>query len=172
MSQYQITMQSRKFFYSKWFAWGHTFNLTFPAIIYRTHFNADRPFPAWEIAIFIVMILVLINQCYFYVLPVLRGKTFAEMDNEKIYLSAKNKTIYWSDVQRVIYGDLLSTATLKLKNGKKARINLNCIQGDNSDVYETILAYFQQATDPGFVSTAPSFNWRAEPLPGWFSWMT
>lgn len=77
-----------------------------------------------------------------------QGKTFLEMDSEKIYVRPKNKVVYWADVEKIIYGDFPDKVILKLYNKEKIRIYIQNIKGDNEFIYKTVIACHKKATQP------------------------
>jgi hypothetical protein len=143
-------MNPEKFYYSKWSAWGPLVYMTILFLNdYYNHKKLGRPFfsPPWQIVVLVIVALYLIYHCYAVLLPMLRRKTFMELDNEKMDVRHKNKTIYWCDIREITTGFFYNCLVIKLKNKKKIRIYLNNVKGDDDLIYRTILSYYKLATD-------------------------
>jgi hypothetical protein len=78
----------------------------------------------------------------------LQGKTFLELDSEKIYVRPKNMVVYWTDVEKIVLGDFPEKVILQLYNKKKIRIYIRKVRGDNELIYKTIIAWHKKATNP------------------------
>ncbi|HTE01475.1 MAG TPA: hypothetical protein VK668_19445 [Mucilaginibacter sp.] len=149
-------MPPKKFLYSVWYSLRPALYVAvFGPLSYFNHqrsvkLGSDlRYFSPWTWygTVLIIFALYIIYDCFKFLLPMLRGKAVIELDNEKIDFRHKNKLIYWNDVEKITYGELLDAVVFKLNNGKKVRIYLNCVKGDNAEIYQTILSYYKQATD-------------------------
>jgi hypothetical protein len=113
----------------------------------RATFDEKFLAPQWFVAFLIILPFFIIYHCYKYLMPMLLMKSAIELDSEKINVRLKHKIVYWNDVKEITVNDLFNIAVIKLNNKKKVRIFLNCVRGNNYDVYETILSYYKRATD-------------------------
>ena len=141
-------MKQKQFFYSKWYAWCPFIYFAFLAWLQslNKHFWTTKRFSEPFIIIcFAVVLCTLIYTVVRYTIPMLRGKTFLELDSEKIFMRPKNKLVYWTDVEKITFSDFPESIILKLYNQKKVRINVRHVKGDNGFIYNTIFSYHKEA---------------------------
>lgn len=141
-------MKQQQFFYSKWDAlypfiyfafmfWLQSFNKRF--------WVASRFSDPWIIGCLAFVLAMLIHSLVKYIIPMLLGKTFLELDDNKIFIRPKNKVIYWANVEQITFADIPSRVILKLYDKKKVRIYVKRIKGDDDFIYKTILEYYNAA---------------------------
>ena len=121
-------MNTEKFYYSKWNAWGSfVYVAVFGSIFYYNHTVTGRPLflSQWEIAALVILALILIYRFFRVLLPMLRRKTFMELDDEKIDIKYKNKIVYWKDIKEITSANFFNGIIIKLKNTKNIKVNLN-----------------------------------------------
>jgi len=98
------------------------------------------------IAIFLLLIYRFYEVIFLHMVPLFKRKSALELDNEKLFYGAKNKKIYWVDIKQIKsspYG--IFPIKLILNNGKKVGIYQSEIRGEEKEIYEDILAYFNQS---------------------------
>jgi hypothetical protein len=104
---------------------------------------------SWTLLIIIVAFLLIIYRLYetlsSYLIPALQGKPILTLDDEKLFYTVKNKTIYWDDLRLIRtqpYG--IFPLKLTLNNGKKVRLHEDAVKGNENEIYKDILLYFNQ----------------------------
>ena|ERR1700722_10095996 len=105
----------------------------------------------WKIMIpFIILFGVfLVYICYKYLLPLLRGETILELDNDKLQFRVTNLTVYWKDVASIDYstGSRSSSWTIRfyMKDGSKTgTMSTLYIAGADMAIYNTVITYFEK----------------------------
>ena len=144
-------MEQQRFFYSRWYTlYPFVYSAFFWGILsLNKRFWIINPFSdPWTIVPVVLASGILIYTLVKYTIPMLCGKTFLELDSEKIYVRPKDKLVYWTDIEKITTGDLPEKIILKLYNKKKIRIYVRNVRGNDDSIYKTILAYHQEATHP------------------------
>jgi len=141
-------MKQQQFFYSKWDALYPFIYFAFMFLVQllnKRFWVASRFSDPWIIASLAFVLVMLTHSFVKYFIPMLLGKTFLELDDEKLFIRPKNKVIYWADVEQITFADISSRAILKLYDKKKIRIYLKRIKGEDDFIYKTILEYYNAA---------------------------
>lgn len=100
--------------------------------------------------IFITLILGALIVYFFIkiILPLIQGKSALELDKEKLQYFIFNKTIYWKDVENIIYADRTNGSWLIsfiMKDGSNdIKIQTRYIAGKNKEIYNSILQCFEK----------------------------
>jgi len=113
-------------------------------------------YQVWLIIIpFILIILAMFAYvCKKFFFPSLRGDVALEIDKDKIQFFITKRIIYWRDVKD-LYQSYFSNngpyIMFKMKDGSKdIGISTKYIMGNNKDIYNTVIDYFNSYN--GFTS--------------------
>jgi hypothetical protein len=105
----------------------------------------------WDPIVFFILSLVglLIYTCVKFLVPLLQGKTILELDKEKLQYAAKNRIIYWKDVERMDYVVGAQTGNWSvrfyMKDGSPVqKVSTLYIAGKDKAIYDTMMAYFEK----------------------------
>jgi hypothetical protein len=105
----------------------------------------------WKIMIPFVILFgaFLVYVCYKYLLPILRGEAALEMDSYQLQYRITNLTISWKDVASISYSTGSRSSSWSISffmndGGKPKTMPTLYIAGDNSAIYNTIIAYFEK----------------------------
>lgn len=96
---------------------------------------------------FIFIVTVLITK---RLLPALKGDIALEVDEEGINDYIRDVSIDWGDIKEIklIPGRSASTLRIDLKwdsdHGRRIIIALRWVRGKDAEIYETVMAYFEQ----------------------------
>ena len=85
--------------------------------------------------------------CKKFLFPFLRRDTALELDEDKLQFYITNRTIYWKDIKKIDHFSLNHggwSIDFTMKDGSdQIRISTKYIAGDNEDIYNTIVEYFE-----------------------------
>jgi hypothetical protein len=93
----------------------------------------------------IISVAFLAYFYYKYLAPILSGKIALQLDEEKLTFPITKRTIYWknvADIRLENYKNLNTMYFTMLDGGKDIVISLNWIKGDNADLYNAIVAFY------------------------------
>jgi hypothetical protein len=98
---------------------------------------------------FFLVVLLIIKR----LIPALRGDIALELDEEGINDYIRDISIEWKDIEKITLrrGRSAATILIDLKwesdYGKQIGILLRWVKGNDAEIYDTVLAYFEQ-TNP------------------------
>jgi hypothetical protein len=101
---------------------------------------------------FLFMVTLLVTQ---RLVPALKGNTALQLDDEGISDYIRDVSINWEDIKEIslVRGRSASTIVIYLKfesdHGSMITIHLRWVKGNDSEIHDNILAYFEHATRDG-----------------------
>jgi len=105
----------------------------------------------WEIIgpFALLLAAMLAYICGKFLLPLIRGETILELDQDKLRYAVKNDSIYWKEVDSINYVIGAKTGSWSIrfvmKDGSRNRkISTKYIAGDDKTIYNTIVDYFEK----------------------------
>jgi hypothetical protein len=96
-----------------------------------------------------MLIYLIVKQ----LIPALKGKLALEINSGGIVSYVKNVEIVWKDIQEIdqVTGKTSSAINIKFKyktdRGNHIRIGLGFIGGDDSEIYNTIISFYEKAKE-------------------------
>lgn len=143
-------MESKSYLYSLYSGFSLLIITAIGGFGFTRGFIHIQPKSVFLQALAVVILLFVVYRLYevifLHFLPLFQGKPALELDNEKLSYRVKNKTIYWDEIKQIKpspYG--IFPVKLILKSGKKVQVLENNIRGEEKDIYEDILAYFEKS---------------------------
>lgn len=126
-------------------------------LFYAVVINQHSDYRAWLILSFILLIIwgrfVYLASMYF--IPCIQGKTALELDTDKLQFFIKGKLLlqdvrdiaYWKEIDNIAYispqrGSPVINFTMK--DGKDFAFRTKYIAGNDKEIYDTIMEYFNK----------------------------
>jgi hypothetical protein len=105
-------------------------------------------FGIFSIAFAVLMVLLIVKR----VIPALKGKTALELNDEVLIDYIRNITINWPDIKEISMVRGRSSAIMRIDlkwesdYGSEIAIPLRWIKGKDDDIYNTVMAYYEQGS--------------------------
>lgn len=126
-------------------------------IMYITLITRDANSQSWwafGLASFVITAR-LSYLCTMYYIPCLRDKTALELDKDRLQLFIKGKLLfqisrdvaYWADIEDIDYTSPSRSGAIisfKMKDGSAFGFYTTYISGNDKDIYNTIMEYFEK----------------------------
>jgi hypothetical protein len=135
--------------------------LLFPCmtvLFYMIVINEDSDYRAWLVFGFVLSVVWgrFIYLASMYHIPCLQGKTALALDTDKLQLFIKGKLLlqdvrdvaYWKDIDNIAYISLRKGSpviSLTMKDGNDFAFRTKYIAGNDKEIYNTIMAFFNSA---------------------------
>jgi len=124
--------------------------------LYLAIIDDHSTYRSWLIFGFLFLLILarLVYLSVMYFIPCLRDKTVLELDREKLQFFIKGKLLfqiprdiaYWDDIENIDYTSVLrmggAIISFRMKDGSVFGINTKYIAGNDKDIYNTIIEYF------------------------------
>ena len=151
-------MQPVKYFYSKLNSFPFTILLTGIIILSIPHiikFVYANDMTNWlliitfDFLLLVILIYLIVKQ----LIPAIKGKVALEINSVGIISYVKNIEVLWKDIQEIdqVTGKTSSAINIKFKyktdRGNHIRIGLGFIGGDDSEIYNTIISFFEKSKE-------------------------